>query len=387
MAKRDKEEPSGKDEDYVFEMPDFDEDAFIHKELVSFKTTGVLFVWGIVAALVSWGIFEVLGGAQTGWYLGLGVVVVFGYLLRFLYPRLGLDIKHFGRREWLGTGFLLFFTWLAFFLLFVNPPVTDHAPPLIEVVASPPIQQVGGDVVFDLFFEDNHRIAAMTFALTSGSGATVATLDDAAEIGRGHYRYVLSNATGTTYSYTATATDAKGNEAETAGDVQASANALRVQLPRENAILQTPDTVFVTIVGSFPQCDENIGRRITPCHLNVFLEFEGRDDIRMTYDAELDGWKATGNTKGWQPGENTFGVVSEMQALAFGPNVLEPARIVRAGPFTVDVAPEISGDAESAWLVQDLTSHNAKRTPGPGVVAIGLLLAGIVAVARRDRTR
>ncbi|MGB1697177.1 MAG: hypothetical protein ACPHK8_02125, partial [Thermoplasmatota archaeon] len=115
MAKDEANDAKG--EEYQFEIPDFDEEAFIHKEMTSFRTTAVLFAWGILAALLSWGIFVAVDGAKTAWYLGLAVVIGFLYALRIVYPKLNIDVAHFKRREWMGTGFLLFFTWLAFFIL------------------------------------------------------------------------------------------------------------------------------------------------------------------------------------------------------------------------------------------------------------------------------
>ncbi|MFA5944900.1 MAG: hypothetical protein WC876_10595, partial [Candidatus Thermoplasmatota archaeon] len=112
-----KDSKDGKDSDYEFIPPDFDEDAFIHREMVSFRTTLLLFLWGIVAAAVSWGAFAAMGGVKTGWLVGLGIAAVFFLGLKSVFTMLKVDIKHFGRREWLGTGALYFFTWLSFFII------------------------------------------------------------------------------------------------------------------------------------------------------------------------------------------------------------------------------------------------------------------------------
>src|SRR5205085_1049358 len=63
--------PEGKGE-YEFKLPDFDEDTFIHREMVQFKTTSLLFLWGIVTALVSWAAYALLQGDESsGWLAGL----------------------------------------------------------------------------------------------------------------------------------------------------------------------------------------------------------------------------------------------------------------------------------------------------------------------------
>ena len=93
MASEKKESKDGKDPDYEFIPPDFDEDAFIHKELVSFRTTSILFVWGIVAALVSWAIYGPMGADRGAWFAGLAVCAAFGFSLKVLYTQL----KEIGR--------------------------------------------------------------------------------------------------------------------------------------------------------------------------------------------------------------------------------------------------------------------------------------------------
>src|SRR5688572_26885864 len=143
----------GKDSDYEFIPPDFDEDAFIHRELVSFRTTLILFLWAIVAAAVSWAAFAGMGGADTGWLVGLAIAAAFFLGLKRIFALLKVDIAHFGRKEWLGTAALYFFTWLSFFIIAINPPVSDFAPPRVEVLPAPHAQLADGTVSVHLFVE------------------------------------------------------------------------------------------------------------------------------------------------------------------------------------------------------------------------------------------
>ncbi|HEX2065337.1 MAG TPA: hypothetical protein VHI93_00855, partial [Candidatus Thermoplasmatota archaeon] len=85
---------------YEFVPPDFDEDAFVHREMVSFKTTSILFGWGVLAAAASWAAYVAVGGTDLGWLIGLALCGAFGYALKFLFPRLGADVSHFKRKEW-----------------------------------------------------------------------------------------------------------------------------------------------------------------------------------------------------------------------------------------------------------------------------------------------
>src|ERR1041385_8427267 len=74
VAKRD--EAEGGDE-YTFVPPDFDEEAFIHREVVGFRAGLVVCAWGLVCALLSWAIFAAMDGTKTAWLLGLLLLVGF----------------------------------------------------------------------------------------------------------------------------------------------------------------------------------------------------------------------------------------------------------------------------------------------------------------------
>lgn len=365
MAKKDAKDAS--DEEYQFEVPDFDEDAFIHKEMVSFKTTSTLFAWGVLAALVSWGLWESMDGAATGWYLGLLIVAAFGAALKWLYPLLRLDISHFGRREWLGTGFLLFFTWLAFFLLLTNPPFSDHADPVMEGFASPPLQQEGGDVVLDLFATDNGRIDTFSFTLTQGS-TTLATETDLNLVADGHYRYTLEDPGAGTYAYTATATDAKGNAADLEGSVAVSSRALTVN--PSSGTLGVTESLVVRLADDTD---------FDP--LNVYLRKDDGSRIYLEYSDDFQGWIATTAYDGWVEGDNTFTAVAEEDNKFFGATTVNGTAIER-GPFTLTID-DASGDKQVTPRTKETVPPNVKHTPGLGSLAVAGVLAAAAIVARR----
>lgn len=367
MAKKDGKDAS--DEEYQFEVPDFDEDAFIHKEMVSFKTTSILFAWGVIAALISWGLWESMDGAKTGWYLGLLIVAAFGAALKWLYPRLKIDISHFGRREWLGTAFLLFFTWLAFFLLLTNPPFSDHADPVMEAFASPGLQQEGGDVALDLFATDNGRVTEFHFELTQGS-TTLATEADLEEVAEGHYRYTLTAPGAGTYAYTATAHDAKGNAADLEGSVRVSSRALTVT--PSNGTLGANENLLVRTADS----DD-----FDP--LNVYLRKDDGTRIYLEYSDDFQGWIATTAYAGWEEGPNTFTVVAEEDNKFFGATTINSTPVER-GPFTLTLD-DASGDKEVQPRAKETVPPNVKQTPGLGGLAVAGTLAAVAIAVRRKR--
>lgn len=365
-------------EDYEFIPPDFDEDAFIHREIVSFRTTLILFVWGIVAAAVSWAAFAALHGAAVGWLLGLAICAVCGYSLRWLYPKLGADIAHFGKRDWLGTAFLFFFTWLAFFILAINPPISDFAAPRVDLHASPALQQAGGTVAVDLFVEDNTKVAGHTFELTRG-GAAVPVQVSSPE--PGHYRAVLSNASAGAYQATATARDASGHAANATVAFTVAPNLLTVELPEGGTFDQATDQVLVKPADpTLKPCTFSKGVYNAPCVRTARLLFSDGRSLDAEWSATFGGWQATSNFAGWAPGPNNFTVALQMLASYAGNTRIDGGNVT-AGPFTVTVSTPVGTHVPT--LVPEPLPRQ-RRVPG---LEAPILLAGVLALAAVARRR
>ncbi len=371
MAKRNKPDEDTGEEGYEFIPPDFDEDAFIHKEMVSFRTTIILFAWGVVAALISWAIFAAMDGAQTGWFAGLLVCGATGYLLRFIYPALKIDISHFGRREWMGTGFLFFFTWLAFFILVVNPPISDYADPQAVVITSPDVQQAGAVTEMHLFTLDNSGVESYDFILQRGSN-TVATKD--ALVPEGPHRLLFRDelAAGS-YTYTFTVTDEAGRTGVSTGQVDVSSRALRYTGPRDDVMQSPTDRLSVETPAS-------VGLH------RVYLDpIDGGPDVNLTYDEDIDAWAVGPKACGLPKGEHSFAIVAEATHAFVGPHFVPGGVIRHNGPFNLTVDYELGpGDRCTQRLVEpQSTTAPEVGVPGPGLAVLlaGLLMA--VAVIRR----
>ena len=118
-------------EDYEFSVPDFDEDEFIHKELTGFHSTAVLFVWGLGLGLLSWFLAMAIGRTDTVWFAGIALVAISIPLVARVMQKLKIDIDPTDRKGNFGRGFLLFFSWLAFAMLFLNPPIGAYVAPFV----------------------------------------------------------------------------------------------------------------------------------------------------------------------------------------------------------------------------------------------------------------
>jgi len=379
VARKDTKEP---EDEYEFIPPDFDEEAFIHKEMVSFRTTAILFVCGIVAAVLSWALFAPLGADDTGWWIGLLVMAALGYGLKWLIPALKTDISHWGRREWTGTGFLYFFTWLAFFILLVNPPVSDFAAPEVVVHAAPEVQEAGGAVSIDVLYADNDEIASHTLTVTGPDGAVLATEQDLTQRVNGHYALTLENRTAGVYAYVATAKDPGGHETRTNGTFEVRENALRTtirDLTDPTQILLASVPADLDLFAVFLDMDRSECGAFSSPRLAV----EADCRVYLEYDESLGGWKATSNFAGWREGGNTFHIVAQER------NTFEFNQLVRggelvAGPHTVQVATPGGYDKPVPGR-PDPTTPPPRDIPGveAPVILVGLL--GLAVAVRRRR--
>ena len=366
-------------DDYEFIPPDFDEDAFIHREMVSFRTTLILFVWAIVAAAVSWAAFGAMHGARTGWLVGLVLCAAFGYALRFLFPRLGADIKHFAARDWLGTAALFFFTWLAFFILAINPPVSDFAPPRVDVHAAPLLQQAGGAVAVDLFVEDNAKLAGHDFHLLRDGAEVPLSL---APVSASHYRATATGLAAGTYVLQASARDASGHVADARANFTVVPKALTVDLPAGGVMDQATDQVLVKAGdASLKPCAIGKGNvaKDPPCVRTVQLQLSSGKAIDAEYSSAFGGWQATSNFAGWSTGDNNFTVSLQMLDNVVGSAVL-PGGNLTAGPFNVTVATPVGTYAPK---VANQPVPGQRRVPGLETPALVVGLVALVAVARR----
>lgn len=110
MAKGKREEKAAAGDDYEFKMPDFDEKAFIRREVASakasFYTVGLGMAAGVLAVVLN---VAVPGSWQLGW------IPIFGSMaaLRPLLLRFGFADEIVAWKALAGSFFMLFFTGLS----------------------------------------------------------------------------------------------------------------------------------------------------------------------------------------------------------------------------------------------------------------------------------
>ena len=159
------------------EVPDFDEVKFMRGEMRALRVTVLVVLWAIPAALVSWVLtVPPLSVSVVAFFAGIGML----FLLKWVLPILKVDISEWKRKDWMGQGSTFFFTWLAVWLLLLNPPFTDLTPPLIvgvnvggvPVACGSRVNPDGYLPILNVSVGDNVAVTSVTWQ-PSGSGANL----------------------------------------------------------------------------------------------------------------------------------------------------------------------------------------------------------------------
>jgi hypothetical protein len=127
-------------------------------------------LWAVPAALVSWGI-TLANLAVVAFFAGLGMM----FLLKWIVPLVGVDTKEWKRRDWFGHGTTFFFSWLAFWILLLNPPFADLTNPhIVSVSVGQGTVGCGGTL---------YSVPAATYFLNVSAGDNVGVAGVTADFG------------------------------------------------------------------------------------------------------------------------------------------------------------------------------------------------------------
>lgn len=130
MAKKRKKDKAEKEE-YEFRPPDFDEKEFIKKELTDTKTLIQTVLYAILFGIGA-GVLMLVNEDLLGVAFMMGIAGIVS--LKYFYSLIKVDTSTFQKKNWLGNTAVFFFTFLAIWVLVLNVPISDHAPPAVENV-------------------------------------------------------------------------------------------------------------------------------------------------------------------------------------------------------------------------------------------------------------
>jgi hypothetical protein len=223
MAQKKKKEPQKKEEEaFEWTPPNFDEREFLEKDITGTKTL-------FVTALVSF-VCGILAFLTTGlsWIIGIGIMVAGMISLKYLYPLFKLKLKDIDKKTWAGNLAMFFLLSLGLWILFLNPPFSDHTNPEVNSVElwvqeggqwtkmttsnAASLVHSGNLVNISAHVVDNGKLSNVEISVYTGS--QIGTYSAMTDAGSGIYKTeAVYNATGSplTYSYSIKATDSSGN--------------------------------------------------------------------------------------------------------------------------------------------------------------------------------
>jgi hypothetical protein len=309
MAKRRKEEGE-QQEQLDFQIPKFDEEAFMKRERRNIKTMFISFLFGLLLAVICFGFFVLLVGSFLQWELVLLVGVVNMVWLRYIFLRLGIDLSEFGRRGWLTSYATYFFTWLLVLVVLVNPPFYDSEAPHVDLAVLPGVQEPGGTIFFAAHIVDNVGVNAqgIRLAITDPNG-TVSTPSFA--FSHNILRYTYENPTNMTgtYQYTLTASDVNGHKTAVNGSFSYKTNALEIisSLPPS---LKSGDVISI-------RADEHISNE----DFRVYYRVDNGPELNVSRSdpATKDKYVTTAEYQGWTK-DSTQTVLVYVEALHYFAN-------------------------------------------------------------------
>ena len=247
MAKRRKEKDE--DEDKPFKIPKFDEQEFIKRERRNIKTTFIAFLFAFLMAFVCFGFWALMGSNSAfRWPLVLLVFIANAIFIKYLFLRFNIDITDFTKKNWFVTYAVYFFTWLLIFIVIVNPPFYDDEPPLIEVVALPGIQELGGNITIVAKITDNKGINTndISMVITDPDGNATSLEPDVFQFDNTIVKYVFQNPDDILdeFQYELTVKDVSGIETKKSGVFSYDEYAIEVASYRFENLTHNDDIEF-----------------------------------------------------------------------------------------------------------------------------------------------
>jgi hypothetical protein len=288
MAKKRKE--ATEEQEFDFNIPKFDEEAFMKRERRNIKTVFIAFLFGLLIAVISFGFWALLSGSFLRWELVLLVGVVNSIWLRYIFLRINIDLTDFGRKGWASVFATYFFTWLLLFIVLVNPPFYDDEAPHLELAVLPGMQEPGGSVILVAHIIDNVGVnkAGITLTIIDPNG-TVFSPEFQFENNIFRYTYENTNSLLGQYNYSLVASDVNGHKTFANGSFIYNQTALEIISSRFTGLM-SGDAITI-------KADERISNE----NFRVYYTINNGSEINVSRKDQTDKEKydTTAEFQGW----------------------------------------------------------------------------------------
>ncbi len=128
MAKRKKREEQEEEEEFDFDVPEFDKVEYMKDEIRKGKSILISVAIAPIFSFIALQLFLLIGDWTLALIGGLTGLVLIPPVLRTL----NVDTDELGKKEWAMDAAMFFFTFLAIWVILMNPPVNDFAHPTVN---------------------------------------------------------------------------------------------------------------------------------------------------------------------------------------------------------------------------------------------------------------
>lgn len=152
--KRKKQKKVEEEEKYEFIPPEFDEKQFLKDEMSTTKQVLIVVAYGVLMG----GLAAIATILTSNGITGLAVLVAGFGTMKLLFNTMKFDLSKFTKKTWLGNIAWFFFTFLAIWILLVNPPFNDFASPEVKNVKLEVTVQGVGVVHYNYTFNSTSNL-------------------------------------------------------------------------------------------------------------------------------------------------------------------------------------------------------------------------------------
>lgn len=331
-------------ENEEIKFPEFDEKNFIEKEKRKAKTSFIVFSFGIFMAIIChilWRNMDATIRWPLCFLLAIASIGFLGKLLQIL----KIDIRKFGKREWIASISFYFFTWLAIFILSVNPPFYDASPPKIDIVLLPNIQQVNGSILILAHITDNSGIEEAILKIGNNNYSMKKD-----EEGIYYFEYKGNK----NEYFEIIAKDKKGNEEKFEGLLKFEKEIASVIFPPK------------TPLNASDKIEIKVSKNISEENFRVYYVIND-EEINATKIDENEYYYIYSTSPryvGWEAGkENNIKIFIEV--IHYFPGIMRKYNnTIYVGNYTVETAEDKNIGKEKSPAITDLPQPRGLRTPG-----------------------
>lgn len=346
-----------------FKIPEFDKEEFLRREKRKAKTTFVSFLFGIVMAIICHFLWLNLD-ASIRWPLCFFLAIAsIGFMAKIL-QILNIDISQFSKKEWAGSIAFYFFTWLAVFILSLNPPFYDASPPKIELVLLPEMQQNGSILVL-AHITDNVGLRDVHIKIDNTSY----------EMEKDGTVYMF-NYSGKNANFEVIAIDKNGNEARKEGKLLFEKDLIKVILP-EKERLNSTDKIEIWVKKNISKENFRVFYRINGYEINATKDREENEYVVYVTTPAYEGWK--------NDSLNEIEVYVEVIHYFAGIDK-KYSNLIYGGNYTIKTTMDENIGIEKSPQIKDLPKPHGLRTPGFELMILFLAVA-IILAKRRHRVQ